>query len=197
MVIVVKNKSKKQIIKYLLIIITLIGFVVIGKQNFKKEEENKNNISHKYNILNSSNVFEKINASQVLNKINGGNALIFMGFENSKQSEYYASLLNEVAKNLKIEKIYYYDFYNDRKDNNGTYETIVNKLKNYLLKDDEGKINLQAPTFFIIKEGNFIYFDEDASRIQANLSEDDYWNDYNKNLKKAYLEAGLKNYLGE
>lgn len=195
MVIVVKNK--KQIITYTLILIALIGFIVIGKQNFKPEDNEDSNISHKYNILDSKNVFEKINASQALKKINSGNALIFMGFEDNKQSEYYASLLNEVAKNLKIEKIYYYDFYNDRVENNGTYETIVSKLTNYLQKDDLGNIDVQSPTFLVIKEGNVIYFDADTSKIQANLSEEDYWNDYNKNLKKAYIEAGLKNYLGE
>ncbi|MBQ4584139.1 MAG: hypothetical protein IJA94_04560 [Bacilli bacterium] len=190
------KKRKKQIITYVLMIAALVAFIIIGKHNFKQAETD-NDISYKHNILDKHNIYEKINASQALKKINSGNALIFMGFAESKQSEYYASLLNEVAKHLKIEKIYYYDFYNDRKENNGTYQTIVEKLTNYLQKDDVGKVDIQAPTFLVIKDGSVIYFDSDTSRIQANLSEEDYWNDYNKNLKKAYIEAGLKNYLGE
>ncbi|MBQ9834082.1 MAG: hypothetical protein IJO33_02715 [Bacilli bacterium] len=190
-------KNIKKIVTYILIFLVLIAFIIIGKQNYNKLEEKENNISHKYNILTTDNVFEKINASQTLKKINSGNALIFMGFENSKQSEYYASLLNDIAKNLKIEKIYFYDFYNDRKDNNGTYETIVEKLNNYLFRDDEGNVDIDAPTFLVIKDGNVIYFDSDTSRLQANISEEDYWNEYNKNLKRSYIEAGLNNYLGE
>lgn len=190
-------KNKKHIITYILIIIALIAFIVIGKKNFVIEEKVENKITHKYNILDVDNVFEKITSSQTLTKIHSGNALIFMGFNDHKQSEYYASLLNDVAKSLNIEKIYYYDFYNDRKKSNATYETIVNELTNYLYTNDEGKVNLEAPTFIIIKNYNIIYFDSDASKIQANLSEEDYWNDYNTSLKKLSLEIGLKNYLGE
>lgn len=196
MVIVVEDKNKKSVITYIFIIIALIAFIVIGKQNYKQEDIKDNNAPNKYNLLNYENVFEKINASQALKKINNGNTMIFMGFEENKQSEHYASLLNEVAINLKIEKIYYYDFYNDRQENNGTYETIISKLTNYLQKDDEGNIDLQSPTFLVIKEGNVIYFDADTSRLPANLSEEDYWNEYNKSIKKTQLEVALNNYLG-
>lgn len=196
MVIVVKLRNK-QIGIYALMIIALIGFILIGKHSFKKEEVKEDKVTHKFNILTDDNVFKKANASQVLKKVNSGNALVFMGFEENKQSEYYASILNEVAKSLKIDNITYYDFYADRQENNATYEAIVNKMKNYLQKDDRGKIDFYSPTFFIIKEGKVIYYDDDASRIRANLSEEEYWNDYNRNLKKAYLEAGIKNYLGE
>ena len=64
MVIVVKLRNK-QIGIYALMIIALIGFILIGKHSFKKEEVKEDKVTHKFNILTDDNVFKKAWGFQV------------------------------------------------------------------------------------------------------------------------------------
>ena len=194
-----KTKRKpdtKDIINYILIVILLGCFVIIGKTHYPKDENNKVIEPVKISILDDDNVFVKSSANDVYKKMLSGDALIFFGLSNSKNSDYYAKAINEVAKSLSIGEVMYYDVSLDRKNSNGTYGLITEFLMDYLEKDDVGNIILHTPAFLIIKNDDIIYYDS-LERLKANTSEEDYWNDYHYNLKKAYIEAGLTNYLAE
>ena len=195
----IKNRKKKKITKidyfnFGLIFLLLICFVIIGKQNYHKDENNKVVESVQSEILGKNNVFVKSSANDVYKKIESGNALVFFGISNSKNSDYYAKAVDEAAKDLEIKEVLYYDVLDDRKNSNGTYGLIIEYLNDYLEKDDMGKVFLHTPSFLIIKDNKVIYFDS-LERIKANISDDEYWTTYNYSLKKAYIEAGLKNYL--
>ena len=85
--------------------------------------------------------------------------------------------------------------HNRNRNSNGTYELILEYLIDYLEKDDTGKMILHTPSFLVVKNNEIIFFDS-LERIKANMQDEDYWTDYNYNLKKAYIEAGFNNYLG-
>ena len=100
-----------------------------------------------------------------------------MGFERNKFVDGYASILNDVCKEYKIDKIYYYDFLQDREENNGTYEAIVDKLSNYITVNDMEVRDLYAPTVVVVKNGNIIgYFDE-AAFLKGDIEPKDYYSD--------------------
>lgn len=193
-----KNKKKPTITDYvntIIMIILLACFVIIGKQNYQKTEDNKVIEPIQSTILDKDNVFLKSSANDVYKQILSGDALVFFGLSNSKNSDYYAKAIDEVAKELDIKEVLYYDVLTDRKNSNGTYGLILEYLNHYLEKDDEGNVILHTPSFLIVKNNEIIYFDS-LERIKADVTEDEYWDEYNYNLKKAYIEAGLKNYLG-
>ncbi len=191
-----KRMDAKEIINIILIIILLICFVIIGKINYPKDENNKVIEPVVISILPEENVFIKSSANEVYKQMLSGDALIFFGLSNSKNSDYYAKAVDEVARDNGISEIMYYDVTIDRKNSNGTYGLIIEYLMDYLYKDDAGNTILHTPSFLIIKNGDIIYFDS-LERLKANISEEDFWNDTNYNLKKAYIEAGINNYLSE
>ncbi len=187
--------DKRDIINYVLIVLLLGCFVVIGKIHYPKDENNKVIEPVKISILPDENVFVKSSANDVYKKILSGDAIVFFGLSNSKNSDYYAKAVDEVAKSLDMKDILYYDVSIDRKNSNGTYELILEYLIDYLEKDDNGKMILHTPSFLVVKNNEIIFFDS-LERIKANMQDEDYWTDYNYNLKKAYIEAGFNNYLG-
>lgn len=189
------KKTKLDYLNYFLIVLLLICFIIIGKLNYPKNEENKVIEPVQSKILDKDNVFIKSSANDVYKKLISGDALVFFGLSNSVNSDYYAKAIDEVAKSLEIEEIMYYDVLNDRKNSNGTYGLILEFLNDYLEKDDQSNVILHTPTFVIVKDNEIVYFDS-LNRIKANMSDEEYWNDYNYNLIKAYVEAGLKNYVG-
>ena len=194
-----KNRKKPtttDYINYVLIVLLLVCFIIIGKQNYHKDENKKVIEPVQSVILDKDNVFIKSSANDVYKKMQSGDALIFFGLSNSKNSDYYAKAVDEAAKKLNIKDVLYYDVLTDRKNSNGTYGLILEFLNDYLEKDDTGNVILHTPAFLIIKDSEVIYYDS-LERIKANMSDEDYWTDYNYNAKKALVEAGLINYLGE
>ena len=189
------KRTKLDYLNYFLIVLLLICFIIIGKLNYPKNEENKVIEPVQSKILDKDNVFIKSSANEVYKKLISGDALVFFGLSNSINSDYYAKAIDEVAKSLEIKEVMYYDVLNDRKNSNGTYGLILEFLNDYLEKDDQGNVILHTPTFVIVKDGEIIYFDS-LKRIKANVSDEEYWDDYNYNLTKAYVEAGLSNYVG-
>ncbi len=192
-----KDLSKKQKICYFVIfVLLLIGFIIIGTRDYTIEEMEEQNVFNlEYNMVPSKNVFVYSNSTKIYNALRNNDAIIFFGFSKNEFSGYYAKIINEVSLEIGIKEILYYDFYEDRKNNNGTYESIVLFLQDYLKKNDIGKVDLVAPSMVIIKNGKIIYYDEETAYTYAKMTPSDYWTDYNINLKKATLRYVFNEYL--
>ncbi len=188
-------KNKVQMYLYTIIfIVCLILCILIGNKDYSKEKVLDNiRFSELYDKVEEDNVFKFVNANDALNIINKQSGIILMGFPNNEWTNYLASYINDVAKEVGIKEILYYDFLNDRENNNGTYETIVNNLDVYVNVDDLGNKDLYAPTLVVIKNGNIIgYFDE-TSILKGTISPDIYYtndviNRTKEEIKMIFLE---------
>lgn len=190
-------KSKIQMVVYtFLTIICIILFIVIGTTDFKKNSKNEAlKFSNLYNLVSEDNLYVFSNATDILNIVNGKSGVILLGFPKNLWVNMYASILNNTCKEVGIDKIYYYDFLQDRDESNATYETIVQKLNMYVPMNDEGIQDLMAPTVIIIKSGNVIgYFDE-ASIIKGNINPDIYYTENEKGLIYNKFKTALLEYI--
>ncbi len=190
-------KNKIQMVIYSIIFIgCIILFILIGQIDFQKDVDSEaKKFSQIYNLVDNDNVFVFSNATEVLNILNGRSGIVLFGFPTNKWVNYTASVLNEVAKELNISKIYYYDFLKDRDESNGTYETIVNKLKTYVLVNDEGVSDILAPTILIVKNGMVLGYIDDTSIIRGPLTPEEYYSDTERSLVKDKIKNILLNYL--
>lgn len=98
----------------------------------------------------------------------------------------YVPMLNDIAKENNIEKIYYLNILNDRKDNTKEYLEIVDILKDYLKYDEEGKKRIYVPAVIAINNGNIVGFDDETSYDTLGYDDPkDYWTEERKqNLKE-------------
>ncbi len=192
-------KNKIQMVIYIVIFCGLLcSFVLLGTRNYSSNVKNDNEqFDQEFSLVDSDNVFHYVKSTEVRTILNQGNGIIFFGFNTSVWVNYYAKILNEAAKESGITSINYYDFYKDRKENNGTYEAIVSKISYYLYTDDEGQQNINAPTLLIIKDGNIIYFDDETSFIKHNVTPSDFWTAEKTEEKKNDLKLAFNNYLGD
>ena len=200
---IMKNTRKKlfinkiQMVVYTIIFIVCIAlFILIGKMDFKTDSESEaKKFSNIYPMVSDNNVYVFATATDVLNILNGRSGVVLLGFPSNKWTSYYAKILNDVAMELGIEKISYYDFLSDRDESNGTYETVVKTLNVYAPVDDEGNQNLQAPTVIVVKDGNVLgYFDE-TSIIKGLASPEVYYNDYQISTTHDNFKRVLEEYL--
>lgn len=194
-------KNKLQMIIYiLLMIIILILFIVIGKHDFNKnistEAEQFNQI---FTNVPKENVFKFSNAQEVNNIINSkkSKGIILFGFKANNWTSYYAQYIDEIAKEMDINEVLYYDFESDRKDKNGTYETIVNSLSVYTKYTDYNTSEIYAPTLLVVKNGEILLYDDSTAVRSGNYTPDIYWQDYQIEDFKSTLRLVFAEYLKE
>ena len=192
------NKNIKKILQGISFIAIIIAFIYIGTRDFSpKIEIDNERFDKEYNNVSSNNVFTYVSASDVYTKLKTGNSIIFMAYPENEWSGYYANILNETAQELNIKEIFYYNFKNDRDNKNGTYQSMVLRLVNYLPTLDDGTTNLHAPALVVIKNGKIFSYDDETSIIKGNITPELYWTELQTGIKKSNLKSMLNDYLGE
>ena len=181
--------------------ILLIAFVstFLIYNGCAKEEVIKDNIKFKseYPSVAEENVFTYRSLDEVVRIMEKGIGIIYLGFPECPWCNAYVKYLNEVAKEVGIEKIYYYNILNDRKNNTEGYKKIVSILKDKLQNDDEGNPRIYVPNVSFHINGELIGIDYETSKDTHELNDpNEYWTEEEvkelKDSSKAYMEEVSK-----
>lgn len=188
-------KNKWQMFIYCILFVILIGaFIYLGTLDYDDSLPDNEQFAADFSLVSEDNVFEYINASKALMIANGSKGIVLFGTKN-EWVNYYAYIINEVAKEVGIDTIYYYDFIENRQENNGTYEAIVEKLSDYVTYNDYGVAEIYAPTLLVVSDDEILLFDTETSFIRGDVSPSEYWNSYNEMVKIEELRAIFLKYL--
>lgn len=157
-------KKKKTIIissiVVLLLIVGLVLFLVFKKNKINKNiDEEKIKFAEEYKIS-KDNVFTYRTIEEINKILKNGTGLVFLGFPECPWCRGYVPIINEVAKKEGLEKIYYFNIYEDRKNNTEEYQEMVKLLKGFLRYDDEGNERIYAPSLIAVKNGKILEFDD-------------------------------------
>ena len=190
--------KKRTIIDLILMFLLLILLIFLGTRDYSKNNKGKDSkrFDHDYSMVSSDNVFKYVSEEEVNKILAKGEGIIFMGFKDNEWCNYYAKIINETAKEMQINKVYYYDFLADREKKSVNYNKIVEYLKDYLKKDDMGNVNLVAPSIVVLKDNVVIYYDDETSMTNANIKPEEYWSQDNINNKKANFRIIFSSFLG-
>ena len=187
----------QMIVSIILFCLFIAGFIYVSTIDFKKDvikDNEKFVIEHK-EVIDPENIYVYVNSQEAYELVKEDNVLLLFGVKDNNYVGYYANILNEVAKSLEIDKIYYYDITEDRLNKNASYESIVKYLDGYVQHLDDGTANLYGPTFLIKKDGVISFYYDDTSIIKGNIKAEEYWNEYQVNIAKLYLDTALKDFI--
>lgn len=190
-------KKKTWIIITSLLVLLVVGVLVwyfVSKNNNTDlgEQTDAQKFAVEYGIT-EDNVFVYRDADAIIKIMEQGTGVVYLGFPECPWCKTYVTFLNDVAKEVGIEKIYYLDILDDRKDNTPEYQKIVTILEDYLQLDDEANARIYVPNVSFHIEGNIIGNDlETAYDTHGYENPADYWNDAEitdlKNRLKGYME---------
>ena len=188
-------KNKWQMLIYFIIFILLIfAFIYLGTIDYDKTLPDNEQFAKDFSLVSEDNVFEYVNATTALMVANGAKGIVLFGTKN-EWVNYYANIINKVAKNVGIDKIYYYDFVKNRQDNNGTYEKIVEVLNDYTIHNDYDKAEIYEPSLLVVSKDEVLLFDTETSFRLGDISPSEYWNSYNEEQKIKEIENVFLEYL--
>mgnify|MGYP004532079017 FL=1 len=192
-----KDSTKNKIILTLLaIVIVLVGVIIF--LNIKKKNEDNNvtdakKFSEEYKIS-EDNVFVYRNSDEILKIMKNGTGVVYLGFPECPWCSAYVVYLNEVAKENHLDKIYYYNILEDRKNNTEFYKEVIKLLSGNLQYDDEGNERLYVPNVSFHVKGKIIGNDYETSKDTHDLKDPkDYWT----NEEISELKSTLTKYTKE
>lgn len=180
-------KYKNDIIA-VIIVLGFLGLISFYYLNLTKVTD-ASKFKEEYSNVSEDNVFVYRTDKEIIDILKHGTGIVYLGFPECPWCQAYVSYLDEVAKETKIEKIYYLNILEIRKNNTREYQEIVSLLDNYLSYDEEGKKRIYVPAIVAVKEGKIIGFDDETSHdTKGYETPEEYW----KNEDLAGLKKKIK-----
>lgn len=190
-------KNKTQMVIYIILFCLLIyGFIYFGKKDYKVKVSDNERFASEFSLVSKDNVFKYVNATDARMVAKGAKGIVLFG-TNNDWVNYYAYIVDKIAKEVGIEEIYYYDFIKNRKDNNGTYEDIVKTLSNYVTYNDKGVAEIYAPSLLVVSNDKVILFDSETSFVKGDILPNAYWNSEKIAEKENEIREAFIKYLNK
>lgn len=190
-------KNKTQMVIYIILFCLLIyGFIYFGKKDYKVKVSDNERFASEFSLVSKDNVFKYVNATDARMVAKGAKGIVLFGTKN-EWVNYYAYMVNKIAKEVGVKEIYYYDFTKNRKDNNGTYEDIVKTLSNYVTYNDKGVAEIYAPSLLVVSNDKVILFDSETSFVKGDILPNAYWNSEKIAEKENQIREAFIKYLNK
>ena len=162
--------------KKLLFIIPIIFAILIT--GCTKKETDGEKFAKEYNTVDENNYFVYRNIDEITKILENGTGVVYLGFPECPWCQAYVPMLNEVADIEGLEKIYYFNILEDRKNNTKEYQKIVDILHDYLQYDEEGNKRIYVPAVIFVSKGEIVGFDDETSYDTKGFEKpEEYWNE--------------------
>lgn len=173
------------------ILAALLLLVLVVTNN--KEETDAKKFAQEYTEVGEDNVFVYRTSEEVIKMLKRGTGVVYIGFPECPWCQTYAKYLNEVAKEVGVDKIYYYNILEDRTNNTEVYQEIVSLLEENLQYDDEGNARIYVPNVSFHVNGEIIGNDYETSKDTKGFENpSEYWTEEEvielKNKLTTYME---------
>ena len=186
------KEKKLFIIGAILVVIGLIlsYFFLIKKDDNK--ESGREKFKSEYTNVTSDNPFVYRSVDQIINILEKGTGVVYLGFPECPWCQAYVPYVEEVAKKVGIDKVYYFNIKEDRKNNTEEYQKIVKILDVYLPNDDEGNKRIYVPAIIIVQNGKIVEFDDETSKdTKGYKTPEEYWKNEDLDALKTKLEKSF------
>lgn len=170
-------KDKLIVVLTGIILVLVISLLVIAllKPN-QSEKTDAIKFSEEYTQVDENNVYVFRSIDEIINILEKGTGIVYLGFPECEWCQRYVKYLNEVAQDLGLSKIFYYNIREDRANNTDDYLKIVSILEEYLQYDDEGNKRIYVPSVIALKKGEIVGFDDETAWDTKGFSTpDEYW----------------------
>ena len=189
------SNDRKVLIIVLVCIILLLSFALIylNTDLFKKTEIGNaidNNVAQnirfyrEYPSVSENNVYYYATYDEVVDMFTKGTGIVFFGFASCPWCQVYAPVLDEVAREYGVEKIFYLNIKEMRDENTDEYKKLVEFTSGYLEIDESGQKRIFVPDTYFIKEGKIVGHNNSMSLI-SGIDANKYFNEERRKELKA------------
>ncbi len=183
----------RKIIYFLLFALMIVAFIVLSEKYADNSKQRVSVISDYYENT-KADCYEVISGNKMISLLKSGKNIIFIGSSVSDYSRKYMEELDTIFKNLKIDKVYYYDINNDKLQENSNYYDIKELLNGYLVETDTVSNNLLSPSLYILNDGKVMYYNVETSAMKNTDTVKSYWTPEKEITFSNEITAAISNY---
>lgn len=188
----IMESSKKNVYIIFGIIAVLILIISLSFLFKKDKMSDAERFAKEYNFT-VNNVFVYRNLDEINKILENGTGVVYLGFPECPWCRGYIPYLNEVAINEHLDKIYYFNILNDRKNNTSGYKKTVQLLNDYLKYDNEGNKRIYVPAVIAVNNGKIVGFDDESSLdTKGYETPEEYWKNEDLDGLKKRLSDMIK-----
>lgn len=186
-------ESSKKNVYIIFGIIAVLILIILLSFLFKKDKMSDAERFAKEYDFTVNNVFVYRNLDEINKILENGTGVVYLGFPECPWCKGYIPYLNEVAINEHLDKIYYFNILNDRKNNTSGYKKTVQLLNDYLKYDNEGNKRIYVPAVIAINNGKIVGFDDESSLdTKGYETPEEYWKNEDLDGLKKRLSDMIK-----
>ena len=185
---------KKKVLIIALVLVVVLGLgIFFGVKVYKEAHmTDAEKFAREYTEVSEDNVFVYRNIDEIIQIMEEGTGIVYLGFPECPWCQAYVKYLDEVAKEMEIEEVYYYNIKEDREENTKEYQKIVELLEERLQKDDEGNPRVYVPNVSFHADGKLVGNNCETSLDTKGLEDpEEYWT--KEEVKD--LKASLTKYI--
>ncbi len=188
----IMEMSKKNVYIIFVIIAVLILIISLSFLFKKDKMSDAERFAKEYDFT-VNNVFVYRNLDEINKILENGTGVVYLGFPECPWCRGYIPYLNEVAINEHLDKIYYFNILNDRKNNTSGYKKTVQLLNDYLKYDNEGNKRIYVPAVIAVNNGKIVGFDDESSLdTKGYETPEEYWKNEDLDGLKKRLSDMIK-----
>lgn len=188
----IMERSKKNVYIIFGIIAGLILIISLSFLFKKDKMSDAERFAKEYDFT-VNNVFVYRNLDEINKILENGTGVVYLGFPECPWCKGYIPYLNEVAINEHLDKIYYFNILNDRKNNTSGYKKTVELLNDYLKYDNEGNKRIYVPAVIAVNNGKIVGFDDESSLdTKGYKTPEEYWKNEDLDGLKKRLSDMIK-----
>ncbi len=146
-----------------------------------------------YKEATNETLFKTLNEKELVDFLEHGTGVLFLSFPQCPWCHTFLPVLEESAKQSNTETIYYFNMFEDRKNNTKLYQTVCGLLEDELDVDSDGNVRIFVPDVTVVKEGKILYHTNETSMLSSKeISPSEYWSDDTKEAAVSKLTEALK-----
>lgn len=188
----IMESSKKNVYIIFGILAVLILIISLSFLFKKDKMSDAERFAKEYDFT-VNNVFVYRNLDEINKILENGTGVVYLGFPECPWCKGYIPYLNEVAINEHLDKIYYFNILNDRKNNTSGYKKTVQLLNDYLKYDNEGNKRIYVPAVIAVNNGKIVGFDDESSfDTKGYETPEEYWKNEDLDGLKKRLSDMIK-----
>lgn len=188
----IMESSKKNVYIIFGIIAVLILIISLSFLFKKDKMSDAERFAKEYDFT-VNNVFVYRNLDEINKILENGTGVVYLGFPECPWCKGYVPYLNEVAINEHLDKIYYFNILNDRKNNTSGYKKTIELLNDYLKYDNEGNKRIYVPAVIAVNNGKIVGFDDESSLdTKGYETPEEYWKNEDLDGLKKRLSDMIK-----
>ena len=168
----------RNVIYIILASLMLGAFVYLGTRDWTPEPNHENDhiiMSRMFRGLGRNNIYEILDNKQLIRFLENGTGIVVFCFRDAPYCSYYLSILNDIVRESHLDSIFFYDILTDRETRSFYYQVVVNKSRQFLIKNDFGQHVLTVPAAFFVKDGELVGFNNDTSNLVGLVNPQSFW----------------------